>query len=126
MDAGRIIAFLGCRGGALADRVAQNPDVQSAVKIVAENCSRYPNDASSWRWALLRRWAPEEAVGLQLALQAARVYELEREIDLLLNPASTAISLDQYWAQLAAGNEEQAKAILRHCAEQGAPVPEFE
>ena len=67
-----------------------------------------------------------QLLSLQKALPANRVSVLEREIGLLLNPASTTISLDQYWAQLSAGNEEQAKAILRTCAEQGAPVPAFE
>lgn len=126
VDPGRMIAFLACRGGSLADRVAQNADVQRAVEIVAENGKRFPNKATAWRWALLRNWRSDDAVALTKTLQADRVYEIEREIDLLLNPASTTLALDQYWTHLLAGEEEQGKALLRACAEQGAPVPDFE
>lgn len=126
IDAGRMIALLGGRGGSLSDRVAQNPDVQRAVEVVAENATRLPKQASAWRWALLRHWAPEEAAKLQETLLADRTLTLSREINLLLNPASVSGALDQYWAHLLAGEEEQAKAVLRACADQGVPIPDFE
>ena len=43
--------------------------------------------------------------------------------DVPVNPASTAFALDAYWAELIAGREEEARAILQACADHGGPLP---
>ncbi len=107
----------------LGEAARQNPDVQRMANLLKERGERFPSSRGTLSWAVLQ--ALESPVTSQLAkhIKSNQVKQLIRDNDRLLEPYSAPKACYEYWARLAGGNAQDARAPLQQVIDLGVPVP---
>src|SRR5262249_9181832 len=80
-----LIAVALGREAKLREAVLDNPDFRSAVGLLKESNTKFPDSLTSWEWAVFQAADPEEAARIAKALREDEVGRLERSIELRLS-----------------------------------------
>ncbi|HKB41724.1 MAG TPA: hypothetical protein VKD72_35190, partial [Gemmataceae bacterium] len=123
LDTGYLIAVALDRGGKLREAVLANKDVRRAGELLRDSTATFSDEISPWICVLLQATHPEDAAARIDTLNKSELAKVGRAIGYRLSAASATTAFESYWALKLAGKEEEGKAILKRCAEQGVPLP---
>jgi tetratricopeptide (TPR) repeat protein len=121
-DAERIALALE-KPGRLRDRALKNADVQRVLDLLGQDLAEWPDSADSWMWAMLQASRPGEAERIARTLPGNEWQRLQEELERYLSPLSASGYLKEYWNLRMAGQNAQARDILRRAAADGVPMP---
>jgi tetratricopeptide (TPR) repeat protein len=117
-----LVTFVLAREGALREKALANTDVKRALALKLEQVRAFP-DQGAVSWAMLHAAHPEEAKRIAGAARKDARQELRRAIYRILAPLSTGTMLEEHYALLMAGKDDEAMAVLRRADKQGVPMP---
>jgi hypothetical protein len=123
LGASELIAVALSRDEKLRSGILGNKDVQRAIDLLKDWRQKFPKVNTPWIWAMLKAADPEEAAQVAKGVLKDEIGKIKRSIDLKLSPLSASTALHAYWAMQIAGQEEKGLALLKRCAERGAPLP---
>lgn len=120
---GTLLALALTEGGPLAKAVLKNADVQRAMGLERELLKAFPDESNPWAWALLRDTHPKDAARLVKANASDERGRLLRALGSKLGPMNAQGVVNEYWSLRMAGNDTEARAVLRAAAKRGIPLP---
>jgi hypothetical protein len=101
----------------------ENADVQRAIKLMIEEGQTFPSERSYWDWAMFRHAAPDQAAAVAQILGGDEVRRVSAILQTRLSPLAASSACDHSWMLQIEGKEDEAKGVLRRCADQGVPIP---
>ncbi len=112
------------RDDRLGKSAGENPDVQRVAELVLKQHEVFPDSVGPRIWALLRATHPDRAKECGQTIVDDQVERLSRKISLQMCPVATTVACSEYWARLAAGDDEPTARIpLQRAADLGVPIP---
>jgi tetratricopeptide (TPR) repeat protein len=113
------------RDDKLGEVARNHPDVQRVVELMIEKTERFPLSRGPFAWALFRTMAPARAEAARQHIVDNEIDRLGRSVGLKIIPFNAAGACLEYWARLADGSTDTARAPLETALELGAPVPTY-
>jgi hypothetical protein len=110
-------------GGQVGESAQANADVRRAAALARQDAQTFADEPGAWAWAMLRATHPEDAARLAKALAGNEAGRLTQTLGNKISPVTATGALVEAWALRAAGNEAEARAVLRRAAERGIPLP---
>jgi hypothetical protein len=118
-----LIALALADGGGPGAAALKNADVRRVLKLELAWGRAFPDEGHPWAWAVLHRSYPEEGARLVKAAGGDEAGRLGRALEARLSPLSAQGALLRHWALQMAGNEAEAREVLRRAAKAGSPLP---
>jgi hypothetical protein len=119
-----VLTLVLSRSGPLRDKALANADIKQSTKLLLGQLKAFPEGWGATTWAFLQATAPEEAAKLAAKLKDNERESVERTINQILSPYSTATMLEEYWALQLAGKQDEAQKLLQEHAKKGIPLLE--
>ena len=120
-----VVVLVLAREDELGRAAPESPEVQRAVELVVARNEQFPSARGPWSWALLQAMAADRAEALRTHIAEDQAGRLERMVSLQIAPFNAAAALLEYWARMATGQADTARAPLEQAIELGAPVPSY-
>ncbi|MEM8932528.1 MAG: hypothetical protein AAGE94_15200, partial [Acidobacteriota bacterium] len=111
------------RGGAEADALIGDADVQRAIELVVDDLEAFPRSTSTWNWRLLSATRPELAATIAGRMAGDETARLRNTLQSRLVPISGPQTLRVTWQHQMLDRPGDPFAALRQAIDLGMPFP---
>ena len=118
-----LMALAASDGQPFQQRVRDQPEFKGMLAMLEGEVAAFPDDYTTYEWALLKALSPAEADKAALAIRKSPRMVVDQTIVNLLEPFDAGEALETYWLMQILGKPDDARGAIGKIAETGIPLP---